>query len=343
MSEQALQYIDPTAVTPEHELYLDKYDGTQDHVPDADDLVVTPDTQDNYVGAKVNLSFGGTMRSGSFKRRARDAEGELFGTRNSNPILDTRLYEVDFPDGNDAEFTANVISENMFSQCDCAGNQYRLMSGIVDHKSNEKAVSKSDRYVVIRGRQFPRNTTVGWKLCIEWRDGSTSWERLSNMKEAYPVLVAKYATAQEIIEEHAFAWWCPYVLRIRDRIIAGVKARVLKKRFKYGFEVPETVARAIELDEINGNTLWQDGIEKEITAVRVAFKTLNEGGEPPPGYQYMKCHMIFEIKLDGFRRKARLVGAGCIVKDTPAVVTYASVLLRDTVRIALTIAALNVL
>ena len=42
------------------------------------------------------------------------------------------------------------------------------------------------------------------------------------------------------------------------------------------------------------------GIEKEMTDVRVAFKTLNQGDEPPPGYQYMQCHMIFEIKLDGF-------------------------------------------
>ena len=63
-----------------------------------------------------------------------------------------------------------------------------------------------------------------------------------------------------------------------------MKARVLKKRFKYGFEVPETVARAIELDDINGNMLWQDGIEKEMTDVRVAFKTLNKGDQLPPGY-----------------------------------------------------------
>ena len=151
MSEQALHSIDPKSVTPEHDLYSDKDDGTQDHVHDADDLVVTPDTQDNYMGAKLNLSFGGTMRSGSVKQLARDAEGELFGTRNSNPILDTRLYKVEFPDGDVAEFTENVIAENLFSQCDDSGNQYRLMSGIVDHKSNDKAVSKSDQYVVIRG------------------------------------------------------------------------------------------------------------------------------------------------------------------------------------------------
>ena len=75
--------------------------------------------------------------------------------------MDTRSYEVEFPDSDVAEFTANVIAENMLSPCDDTGNQYRLMSGIVDHKSNEKSVSKSDRYVVIRGRQFPRKITVG--------------------------------------------------------------------------------------------------------------------------------------------------------------------------------------
>ena len=47
-------------------------------MPDADNLVVTPDTQDNYVGAEVNLSFGETMRSGSVKIRASDSEGEVY-------------------------------------------------------------------------------------------------------------------------------------------------------------------------------------------------------------------------------------------------------------------------
>ena len=64
--------------------------------------------------------------------------------QNSNPILDTCSYEVEFPDGDVAEFAENVIAENMFLQCDGAGNQYRLMSGIVNHKSNDKAASKSD-------------------------------------------------------------------------------------------------------------------------------------------------------------------------------------------------------
>ena len=111
------------------------------------------------------------MRSGSVKQQARDTEGELFDNRKSNPILETCSYEVEFPDSDVAEFTANVIAEDILSQCDDTGNQYRLIYRIVDRRSNNKSVSKSDRYVVIRGRKFPRKTTVGWKLCVEWRDG----------------------------------------------------------------------------------------------------------------------------------------------------------------------------
>ena len=55
----------------------------------------------------------------------------------------------------------------------------------------------------------------------------------------------------------------------------------------------------------------------------------------------MLCHLVFDIKMEGnFRRKARLVAGGHMT-ETPAVVTCASVVSRETVRIALTIAALN--
>ena len=50
--------------------------------------------------------------------------------------------------------------------------------------------------------------------------------------------------------------------------------------------------------------------------------------------------MIFDIKMENFRRKARLV-AGGHTKTAPEAVTYASVVSRETVHIALTIADLN--
>ena len=51
--------------------------------------------------------------------------------------------------------------------------------------------------------------------------------------------------------------------------------------------------------------------------------------------------MIFDIKLGkNFRRKARLVGGGHQTV-TPASITYLSVVSRNSVRIALTVVALN--
>ena len=40
----------------------------------------------------------------------RDQEGLLHGLENQNPILDTRTYDVEFPNGEAAEYAANVHS-----------------------------------------------------------------------------------------------------------------------------------------------------------------------------------------------------------------------------------------
>ncbi len=50
--------------------------------------------------------------------------------------------------------------------------------------------------------------------------------------------------------------------------------------------------------------------------------------------------MIFDVKLEDFRQKARLVAGGHQTK-APATITYASVVSRETVCLALTIASLN--
>jgi hypothetical protein len=51
--------------------------------------------------------------------------------------------------------------------------------------------------------------------------------------------------------------------------------------------------------------------------------------------------MIFDIKLDGFRWKARLVAGGHQTEPPESVLTYTSIVSRETVWIAFTIAMLN--
>jgi hypothetical protein len=146
-----------------------------------------------------------------------------------------------------------------------------------------------------------------------------------------------------IDHEPAFNWWVPHVLRKRDLIISAVAKRsacFFKRIHKFGIEIPRTIKEALELDRHNGNTLWADVIAKEMTEVQKAFDILPNGKTVPVGYQKIPCHMVFDIKMEDFKHKARLV-AGGHKTEAPVTITYASMVSRETVRIALMLAVLN--
>ena len=109
---------------------------------------------------------------------------------------------------------------------------------------------------------------------------------------------------------------------------------------KFGIEIPKTFDECARLDKANGNTLWQDAVRDEMKKVYIAFRKLNPGEVVPPTYQQIRCHLIFDVKMEDFRRKARYVAGGHMTK-APKTLMYASLVSRESVRIALTLAALN--
>jgi hypothetical protein len=129
-------------------------------------------------------------------------------------------------------------------------------------------------------------------------------------------------------------------LKKRSRIIAAVTKRYHKRNHKFGIEVPKSWDDCNRLDKENDNTIWQDAVRKEMKNVRIAFQILNDDDTIPPTYQEIRCHMIFDVKMEDFRRKARFV-AGGHTTGTPHAMPYAIVVSRESVIIALNLAALN--
>ena len=327
--------------TPVHQYYEDDDEVALDPLPE--ELEPTPEVGDNYLNAEIMLPRGGSMAKGKVVKRKRNVDGNLIGRAHPNPILDTRRYEVRFPDGELTELSANAIAESLFAQCDEDGYEYVLLDSITDHRKNDKATKKADQKINVNGRQCLRRNTHGWMMCCLWKDGSTSWVKLRDLKESHPVMVAEYAVAHGLEEEPAFNWWISHVLRKRERIVKMVRqrhARYLKRTHKWGVRLPKDALEAAKIDELEGNTLWSDAIGKEVRNVRVAFDILEEGSNPPPGYQFVKCHLVFDVKMEDLRRKARLVAGGHMT-DVPSSYTYASVVSRESIRVALTLAALN--
>ncbi len=320
------------------------YDDTDAMGPEYGDAEVMPETGDNYLSAELMLPKGGVLVKGCVTSRKCDRDGKPIGRAIDNPILDTRSYIVEFDDGDQTELTANMIPESLYSQCDPDGNQYVLLEEIVDHRRLPTATKLSDqKNVRTNGKTYLKRSTIGWQLCCQWKDGSTSWEKLADLKESHPIETAKYAKILGIDHEPAFNWWVPHVLRKRDHIIPLVRKRnpcYLKWTHKFGIESPKTANEALEFDKKNGNTFRADAIAKEMKDVRVAFKILLDGQSAPIGYQKIPCHMIFDIKMEDFRCKARLVAGGHMTK-APATITYARVASRETIRIALLMTALD--
>ena len=91
--------------------------------------------------------------------------------------------------------------------------------------------------------------------------------KIKDLKNSNPVEVAEYAVANCIQDGPAFAWWVKTVLRRRNRIISKVKKKYWRTTHKYGVRVPKSVQEALQLDEINGNTLWRDAINKEMSKI----------------------------------------------------------------------------
>lgn len=174
---------------------------------------------------------------------------------------------------------------------------------------------------------------------IEWKDGSTSWLPLKEVKETNPVEVAEYATVNRIDEQPAFDWWVRDVLKRKERLIKTSKRKHTRTGFKFGLPLPKTIEEALDIDKGEKNILWYDAIMKEMNNVRIAFEFLEEGTNPPPGYKKIPIHWVFDIKMD-FTRKARLVAGGHLTQ-VPQHETYSTVVSRDSIRIALLMAALN--
>ena len=294
---------------------------------------------DTLINAEVLLPQGEDLQKARVMKRRINTDGNEIGTYDSNPLLNSIIYEVKFPDGTVQDYGANVIAENLYSQLDEDGHRQQVLDCILEHSKDDTAVPKAEKYAVTKGgSKRLRKTTIGWKMLVRWTDNNEQWIPLRKLKDHYPVQAAEYAKANKIDDEAAFAWWVPLTLRKRDRMPASVKARIKDTTLKFGIKVPRTTKQAKALDLENGNRLCQEAISTEMGTILPAFD-LSKDDFIPPGYQRLSGHLVFDVKMD-FTCKARWVKDGHLTKD-PDSSNYAGVVSRESVRIALTYAALN--
>ena len=97
----------------------------------------------------------------------KNSDGNVIGSWDSKPILNTLVYECKFNDGTIKEYSANVIASILYEEGNADGFSSLMSYQIIDHKSLGEAVKLEDKYIITRtGTRRLRETTVGWSFLI---------------------------------------------------------------------------------------------------------------------------------------------------------------------------------
>ena len=111
--------------SPDHISYSDGVDLDSVELPEDNDSVGPDSTAvfekpitDQWIHAELNLPQGEQLRKAKVVGRTTNGNRKVTGSYDPNPFLNTLTYDVEFPDGEIKEYSANIITENMHAQVD---------------------------------------------------------------------------------------------------------------------------------------------------------------------------------------------------------------------------------
>ena len=235
-------------------------------------------------------------------------------------------------------------------------NQIVDYNTVLDHVNSQLEKETNDdetfyNFKAIVGHQGPLRSShpdykgSSYNVMVEWEDGSKTYEPLAQMIADDPVTCALYAKEQGLLNQPG--WKSLKGIAKRDkkmiRMLNQSKYKPYRRAptYKNGYQVPRTPEDAIEIDNHNNNTRWQDAIDLEINQILdyQTFKDLGKDAPGPPGYQKIRLHFVFDVKHDG-RHKARLVAGGHLT-ETPVDSVYSGVVSLRSLRLVIFLAELN--
>eukprot|EP00957_Ditylum_brightwellii_P143670 10945665-Ditylum_brightwellii.AAC.1 len=73
---------------------------------------------DKIINVEVQLHCYDHITTGKVKRRVLWPNGKTVSSYHDNPMLNSAIYKVEFPDREDKEYATNVTAKNMLMQVD---------------------------------------------------------------------------------------------------------------------------------------------------------------------------------------------------------------------------------
>ena len=226
---------------------------------------------------------------------------------------------------------SDLVTESMSAK-ESGIQDFMTYSGILDHQGPLK-------------RHDPRFKGSSYNVLVDWDDGSQTWEPINIIGKQDPVTVARYAHDKGLLNKPGWKFLRRTAKRRRfiNVILNSIQRRKNPNQIRYKFRVRvlRTYEEAVMIDKDNGNTLWKDGIRRELDQIfsYQTFCDLGKGGSPGAEYKKIKVCFVFDVKADG-KRKGRLVARGDMTPE-PDESVYSSVATLWSLRIVAFLAELN--
>ena len=158
-------HFPPSPISDPYVGYKDDPNIPEDHINGENKTVFEAPLADLLIHSEAHLPQGNELRAAKVIRRATDEDGQIIGTYHDNPLLNTLQYEVEFPDREIREYSANLIAENIYAQVDAHGHAHTLLDSIIAYDKDANALSHKDEYFTTnQGTRRRRKTTTGWNL-----------------------------------------------------------------------------------------------------------------------------------------------------------------------------------
>ena len=108
--------------------------------PNEEDEVI-----DNYLNMNLLFDVGtNNKRCGTVVNHSRRLDGIAISCSHTNPLFDTRDYEIDLTDLTQDKYIVNIIAKNMDAQVDDECHQFQLLAEIQDHRKYGTEISKEE-------------------------------------------------------------------------------------------------------------------------------------------------------------------------------------------------------
>ena len=126
-------------------------DEEEEFVPDGD-------IYDDYLNNQVMLKTGDRRLKCAVVNQTQDLKNVPIGQQNNNPLLGTRIYDLQLPDGQIEQHTANTIVECIYSNIDKECHTFTMMNELLNHKKDDTALTKDEATYFTKVRTIAKET-----------------------------------------------------------------------------------------------------------------------------------------------------------------------------------------